>query len=144
MRDYDIFGESFLVDFFPLTGSDSNSLKPVPLEPLVISCLHFSNASEHVSDFTFTRVKKKSVISSWPFFHCCIKINCSFHTFKENCLQETFGQSFEDMVSKYISVFRQFRILKLFWVKPKPLWKKLRGEEGAKFAFMLRFHAASL
>ena len=48
-----------LVDLFPLTGSDSNSLKPVPLEPLVISCLHFSNASERVSDFTFTRAKKK-------------------------------------------------------------------------------------
>lgn len=59
MRDHGVFDESFLVQFFPLTGSDLNSLKSIPLETLVISCLHFSNVGEHVSDFTFTHSKKK-------------------------------------------------------------------------------------
>lgn len=53
LRDRGMFSESFLAEFFSLTGPDLNSLKSIPLEPLVISCLHFSNVGEHMSDFTF-------------------------------------------------------------------------------------------
>lgn len=79
----------FLLEFFPLTGPDLKSLKTIPLEPLVISCLPFGNVAECMSDFTFTQSKKKKiVISSWPCFYCCIKINYSLHIFKQHCLQD--------------------------------------------------------
>lgn len=50
----------FLLEFFPLTGPDLKSLKTIPLEPLVISCLPFGNVAECMSDFTFTQSKKKN------------------------------------------------------------------------------------
>lgn len=45
--------------FFSIFGPDINSLRSIPQQPLVISCLHFHSVDEVMSDFTFTQRLKK-------------------------------------------------------------------------------------
>lgn len=84
-----MFSESVLAEFFSLTSPDLNSLKSIPLEPLVISCLLFSNVDEHMSDFTSTQSKKEIDYQFLALLLLLYKNKlASFYMFKQNYLQD--------------------------------------------------------
>lgn len=85
--------------FFSLFGPDINRLQSIPQEPLVISCLHFHSVGEVMSDFTFTqRLKKKLLISSWPCFNCCIKINWLLSILQEDLFPSKACRRLQDIM----------------------------------------------